>query len=407
MRHPKANPLGIKPMKRFTDFAVMVDHFLDRREANAEAVRLLAYLGEFANVTVEADFLEELQSVEAAGGLVVKRQRIDGIDTIASIRLGDVDVLYRYRGRTPSNLAAEASLEPVRRRADLPGAAADVLNEVEDAWSRNVSWMGIRKGQAEVLDQALSLARALSSLSLSAESSIDYRTLSRRAAGDSKILERQIRAVVALFSRLYPSQIQDNLADEDLLAALGIERLPQPLLLGGPLLLDDRIVPTLPFFGLPPDQHHRLAFGPADYLLMIENYTSFVRHCRELNGDRRGLVIYTGGFPAKGILAAIVGIASRANVPTFHWGDLDPGGLRIFVHIESALREVGVPLRPHLMDVRKLRERGREENVPTRPLVAGQAAGSAVSEIWDALASASPYLQLEQEELDPHSPSSR
>jgi hypothetical protein len=318
-----------------------------------------------------------------------------------SVRLGDVDVLYRYRGRTPSSLVAETSLEPLRRRVDLPDAVTEVFEEVEDAWSRNVSWMGIRNGEGEVLDRALSLAKALNSLSLAGDSSVDYRTLSRRVVGDSKVLERQIRAVVALFRRLYPNPIQDNLADEDFLAFLGIERLPQPLLLGGPLALDGRTLPTVPFFGLPPEQHHRLTFGQTDYLLTIENYTSFVRHCRELNGDRRGLVIYTGGFPAKAILLAIVGIASRLNVPSFHWGDLDPGGMRIFVHIESALRQAGIALKSHLMDVRTLFERGREEDAPTRPLIVGRAAGSEVSELWDTLATARPYLQLEQEELDP------
>lgn len=391
-------------MKQFTDFALMIDDFLNRREANAEATRLLAGLGEFGSISAQDDFLAELASLERAGGLVVKRKRIDGVDTIANVRIGDPDILYRYRGRTPSRLFADTSLEPLRRRTDLPEGFLRVIDEVGDAWSRNVSWLGIRKGEVGILDRSLSVARALGSLPRTAETSIDYRTLSRRASGDSKVLERQMRPIVDLLRRLYPAPEHRDLADDELLASLGVEKLPQPLLIGGPVALDGQSLPNLPFIGVPPEQHHRLSLGNAEYLLTIENYTSFFRHCRELNSNRNGVIIFTGGFPAKAILAAITAFAGRLVVPTFHWGDMDPGGLRIFVHLENALRQRDIQLRPHLMDVETLAAWGREESIPVRPLVAGRAIESAISKLWDALAAASPYKQVEQEELDPELP---
>lgn len=225
---------------------------------------------------------------------------------------------------------------------------------------------------------------------------------SRRAAGDSKTLERQLRVVATLVQRAYPEITgEEELADVDLLASLGVEKLPQPLLAGGPVSIDGDRLPRLPFVGVSPDQHHRLSIGSVDYVLTIENYTSFVRHCRELNRNGDGLVIFTGGFPARTILQAIATIAERSKAPTFHWGDLDPGGLRIFVHIEAALRRLGVHLRPHLMDDEVLSRHGRVEDRPSRPLLPGRAANSAISDLWDSMARATPYRELEQEELDP------
>ncbi len=391
-------------MKQFTDFNLMVDDFLQRLEANAEAKRLLASLGEFGSISAQDDFLAELALLEQAGGLVVKRKRVDGVDTVANVRIGDPAVLYRHRGRTPSRQAADEALEAIRKRTDLPDGFRPIIDEVAAAWSRNVSWLGIRKGEAQILWRVFSLAQSLGTLSRTAEAPIDFRTLSRRVSGDSKVLEQQIRPTVALVRRLYPDPDYKDLADDELLSSLGIEKLSQPLLIGGPVILDDQPLQNLSFIGVPPEQHNLLSVSNAEYVLTIENYTSFVRHCREVNKSRNGVVIFTGGFPARLVLTAITEIARRLRAPTYHWGDIDPGGLRIFVHLESTLRQLNIQLRPHLMDVGTLAIHGQESNAPVRPLIKGGASHSAISELWDKLAEAKPNIWLEQEELDPAPP---
>jgi hypothetical protein len=59
---------------------------------------------------------------------------------------------------------------------------------------------------------------------------------------------------------------------------------------------------------------------------------------------------------------------------------------------------------PHLMNIETLTRHGRPEEPPTRPLITGKATGSAITELWDRMALASPYRELEQEELDPSNP---
>lgn len=394
-------------MKRFTSIPELVDSLLDRLEARPDSARLMTYVGEFSSVTQQDEFAAELSMLENAGGVAVKRGRIDGVEMIQHVRLGDADVLYRYRQRTPSAVQADAHIRTLRLRPDLAPAVVAVLDDVEAAWSRNVSWSGLLPGHIDELVEALALTEALASDKGEerALSSIDYRTFSRRAVGNSKSLERQARLVVHLLRRLHPELgIDEGLDDADVLACLGVERLPQPLLVGGPISLDGVPAPRMPFLGLPPEQVHRLAVAKIDYILTVENYASFVRHCREVNGQADGLIVYSGGFPARAVLRSIIAVAKSADAPIFHWGDLDPGGLRIFVHLEDALRSVGISLRPHLMDSELLNRLGRMGETSTSTLRHGSAIGSAIGALWDEMAGSTGRRTLEQEELDPARP---
>jgi hypothetical protein len=59
------------------------------------------------------------------------------------------------------------------------------------------------------------------------------------------------------------------------------------------------------------------------------------------------LALYSGGFASPAALALLHAV--RAAVPAiglYHWGDLDPGGLRILAHLRGSLGDV----RPLAMD---------------------------------------------------------
>jgi hypothetical protein len=396
-------------MKKFTDIDVLVDDILDRLERSGDAKRLLAHLDDFPSVAHEDAFLAGLHMLERRGGLVVKRGRIDGVDRILNVRADDVDVLYDHRRRTPARSKASNALQNLREAADRPDGIDAVLDEVEEAWSRNVAWSGLlRPGDASSLAAAARLAKGLSALQRDRDSNtaLDFRTFSRRTVGDSKALERRLRLVGALVRRLYPPADVDLLLDDyDLMASLGVTKLPQPLLIGGAISIDGVAVPKVPFMGVPPDEAQRLLVGQPEYMLTIENYVSFVRHCREINADGKALIVYTGGFPARATLRAIVHLASSVDCPVHHWGDLDPGGLRIFVHLERAMRSAGIQLRAHLMDSELLHARGRidnEDNARAMPMTAPQ--DSAITALWTAMASLPHPMELEQEEIDPSRP---
>jgi hypothetical protein len=353
-----------------------------------------------------------LLAVERQGGIILKRQRKHGVDRIAYVKLSDPQVLYQHLGRTPASQSAANALSALRGCDDLServrGRLDEVLDDVESAWSRNVSWRSILKpGQTKQLGQAIDLALALErNADDRASASIDFRSFSRLVVDDSKALENLDTIVAALMQRLFPEQIAEpDLLPDDLFATFGVTRLTQPLLVSGCLTIDGCALPDMAYIGIPPEEAHRLAPGRKfDYFLTIENYTSFVRHAREMNGGKKGIVIYTSGFPARAILRSMVDLACRSGAPAFHWGDIDPGGLRIYVHLERALRENGIALRPHLMSREWLRARGRAGDGKQRRLRVGGAQDSCIAQLWDAMATDPDALELEQEALEPEFP---
>jgi hypothetical protein len=70
---------------------------------------------------------------------------------------------------------------------------------------------------------------------------------------------------------------------------------------------------------------------PVDYIITIENPTSFWRYCTEIGGCY--LALLTDGFPARDVLSSMVHLVKAArsltDAPIYHWGDIDAGGVRI------------------------------------------------------------------------------
>jgi len=144
-----------------------------------------------------------------------------------------------------------------------------------------------------------------------------------------------------------------DLNDAEVYVELGLEKYPQPVFLKGPVGLSyggkrldlDGIGPYL---ALSPDGIDAVAaVGRPDYVLVIENLTSYQRHVREV--EDRGVVLYSAGFPGPAFRALLGRLDEDldAAVPFFHWGDVDLGGLRIFARLAATLTHHA--LRPHLM----------------------------------------------------------
>ena len=339
--------------RAFSDVAALLNDLLDRFEANPNATRLFAYVDEegFASVRDRDRFEHELDAAAASGGIHVERRRVDGDLLIAHVRLTDPPLLYTRLFRQPSGERSNAAIASVRARDDLPDGALSLLDEIAEAWSRGVRHFGLVPDDTLSLDASISLVRSLASRAVDAPANqLDFRTFSRQAGTDSKALERLGSTVVAMMARLYPNLIASNALDVgEVLATFGLAKMPQPLLLSGPLQLDGESLPDLSYYGFPPEDTARVQLAKSvAYVLTIENFVSFVRHVRELNPDRSALIIYTAGFPAKAHLEEIERLALAADAPLFHWGDLDAGGVRIFRHLEDALARHG-----RLLDLRQ------------------------------------------------------
>jgi hypothetical protein len=395
--------------RRFSDARKLLSDLLDRYEANQQAERLLAYLDmdSFSSVAAMDAFLAELAVVERAGGVLIRRRRGGSTDHAESIRLGAPEAVYRHLGRMPASQKADQALVILERQASTSVVLAVIVDEVRRAWARNARAFGLEAGDSARLITAIDLAHALvmrlqtSDLSLS-----DFRSFSRATVGDSKALERLSSVVAAFARRLAPDAVAGEArTPEEVIGAFGITRLPQPFLISGPLSLDGRELPPLPYVGLPSEQVPRLTFArPPAYLLIIENFTSFVRHVREVNEDIAGAVVFSGGFPSRLALEGIVHVARLVAAPIYHWGDIDLGGLRIFIHIERTLAESGLKLQPHLMSEGLLRKNGSpaRQRAWVRALQPFDESG--IHHLWQALTQADLDLDLEQEAVAPERP---
>lgn len=387
----------------FSNAGKLLGTLLDRHERRPDATRLSVEIDVegFRSVAERDAFDEELSSLVGAGGvrLIQKGPRSERVTT--GVALSDPAVIYAHLGRTPSSLRVEEALERVRRDPDLSPSALAVVDKVAEAWSRGVSHLGLTPEDVTSLGHSLRLADAIRSRDRSDRAVTDYRTFSRAAVGDTKALERNLRQVGQILRLVHPGVFEDGLPIESLLAELGIAKLPQPLLIAGRIAIAGQPLPAMPYAGIPTETVSQIGLVERpSHLLTIKNYTSFIRHVREVP-IAGGIIIYSGGFPSGPVLEAILSLATAASAPTFHWGDMDPGGVRIFRHLEVMLAELGVDLQPHLMSARLLAERGTAAATLVKANLKGFE-DSAVAVLAEEIGRTG--LIHEQEDLDPKSP---
>ena len=155
------------------------------------------------------------------------------------------------------------------------------------------------------------------------------------------------------------------------------------------------------YLGLTPNEADRVHFrkSPA-YLLTIENFASFNRHIIEADADRVGVTIYVGGYPSLATQNALRVLADKlsANVPLFHWSDIDADGTWIFRTIEKAF---GRALLPHLMSP----EIAEQFVMPSgdKVVIRDCPPGSGIAAMVEYL-TRDGAKTVEQEELDPKLP---
>jgi hypothetical protein len=192
----------------------------------------------------------------------------------------------------------------------------------------------------------------------------------------------------------------------EILEACGIVRRAHVLFVKGPVRVssdDLKLEGTGELFiGLPWSSVQRAALSrPVQYIITIENPTSFWRYCLEVKGCY--LALLSDGFPARDVLSSMVHLVKSARsiqeAPIFHWGDIDAGGIRIAAHLEDAF-EASITL--HLMGPAlalklgsPLQYRQGLAKLTTRNGDIGKLA------LW---LSGGEAMVLEQEELDPSSP---
>ncbi|HYO60161.1 Wadjet anti-phage system protein JetD domain-containing protein [Archangium sp.] len=179
------------------------------------------------------------------------------------------------------------------------------------------------------------------------------RVVSERLFTDSKRLGSIRGQVAGLMARVDP-RFAETAPEEpqEVLEAYGIRRRPGLLRCSGcaEMHVGGRLYRLEDFS---PSAHLPEAWAEAwissvvearvDVLTTVENEYPFLAYIEEAGGpcalgERRELVVYTGGFPTPVLSAALGRIAVRRPDLRFrHWGDADTGGVQIWWHLRRAL----------------------------------------------------------------------
>ncbi|MDO9535734.1 MAG: DUF2220 family protein [Bacillota bacterium] len=272
-----------------------------------------------------------------------------------SLNLDNIDSAYAIIGRIPrlvelaevNRLIEAAALEV--KTLWIKDFFCDCRNEI----TKQVSWPLLLPKDMVELELVL---KALKGLDAKGEEDLLERIFSIRYLSGSKSFSRKVKAsLIAIAASYYLKD--DELADEDILHELGIIKTTEELLLSGPLVIELRgermdLSPFTCGAVLDTQMAHTLEIVDcrANRVLLVENKTNFHYLARKgLPADM--LLIYLGGFPGpkkRLFLAKLHAFCACKHQVTFlHWGDIDWGGLRIYMF----LRENVLPsLRPVYMD---------------------------------------------------------
>ncbi|WP_321530946.1 Wadjet anti-phage system protein JetD domain-containing protein [uncultured Desulfuromonas sp.] len=233
----------------------------------------------------------------------------------------------------------------------------EIVEEILKKWRTASSYNRIDPGN---VDAALNLIRALWHIEAGNHQGLDLRTFSAKFLGNSKTME----SISGLFSKVWQQHYGGDLSPTELYESMGLCKFPQPVFIKGPLKMEVAgghidCSQIRSYVGFAPDSVTQISANTTpDYILTIENLASYNRHCREIVDN--GVVLFSSGFPSPGFcqMLTLLGRSVEAEVPFYHWSDIDLGGLRIFRRIAGVLHDElgGKELHPHLMTAEVLSE---------------------------------------------------
>ena len=381
-----------------------LERLLERSERNPDRSRPASAAPAYDSLSTAQQvgrFHDLMAAAERFGAVEVQRGRRDRGHLIERVRVRDPELLARHLGRpTAAAMAQRARDELLPIATSGEPWVAGLLDEMAGRWARGDAAYRLTAVQAEATREFFTL---LAAMSRHEARGLDARTFSFRAANDTKAFDRHASRLAAVLGVRIG---QPGAAADVVWAHIGLERYSHPVHLKGPVFVEGptgRLVDgnAKPFASVHPDMLPQLSVMeiPAA-ILTIENYASFNRQVREI--DDGSLVVYTGGFPAAGVIELLSKVLTvvPGDVPFLHWGDIDAGGLRIFRYLEENLPRGP---RPHLMTMALAVDLGRAAD-PDASLAAIARSGSAIQELAEWLAFGSDIRHLEQEALEPTRP---
>ncbi len=195
------------------------------------------------------------------------------------------------------------------------------------------------------------------------KSEIAKRMLSVRLYGDSKRWEALEKSILSVLKKYGLSEQEAALEDAEVLSERGIVDNPVHINIAGPLVFStSRGVVDLnvfyPDLGLSSEMAGELVVreSNAGAVVTVENKTSYYQYIREAPPGH--LVLYLGGYhnsPRRKLLQKLYNYFKDQGreVPFYHWGDMDLGGINIWYNLKE---KTGIPFQPLYMDVDTFRK---------------------------------------------------
>lgn len=346
-----------------------------------------------------------LENAEKVGAIELRRGKHAASHELDRIVLIDGEKLAAFLGKQPATTCV-AKLENdlnLLLKDCAHGWITEAFRNACDDWRRGKAFRGLSLPQDHI--RACQLFQALLSITEGEHKGLDMRTFSARHLSDSKAFERLKSIFCSVWAKYNGLEKWDT---DELLQTLGLEKEPHPVLLRGPLLLQQKeVISDLscfqPFIGMPRELLGSviLKYAPA-YVLTIENLTSFFRHAREIQDD--GLILFTNGFPNPDVQKLLSRLDSDLpqSTPFYHWGDTDVDGLRILNFIGTLTPNHTIS--SHLMSrntwqtIRLLNDQEIGKTIQLR------SKNVSISKLLDQLLIEGLPKDFEQENTDPASP---
>ena len=195
--------------RRFTDATALFADLLDRHETGTENPIAYPDYVSFASVVAADNFIKDLRRAEETGAVRIAMGSGRRRDQVTHVRLVAPAALYRLLARTPIADIAVVAQARLTDGLTLHPGLLDAVSGIVAAWSRAKSWSAFGPQDVDKLRDAVILAQAILE---QRHVGMDYRTFSRRIAGESKTLERVEGAVTRLLGSLLDLPLFRNCA---------------------------------------------------------------------------------------------------------------------------------------------------------------------------------------------------
>ncbi|MDD0996248.1 DUF2220 domain-containing protein [Pseudomonas sp. TNT2022 ID1044] len=331
----------------------------------------------------------QMRRAATAGAIKLEWARQGGDDRpLDAAVLLDVDLLAAHLGQATNNASVAYAREQLRQWSSNA--------RVEELLAHWAKLKQVRSLGPESAGDFADAMRVLDAMDASVEDQV-VRQLSVQLFRKSKRIEALIKHLDVLTSEALSSRARHW---SEVFGEIGLTKEPQPFLVAGTghLILDESVQCSIvrPFIGVA-NSVIRGYSGTPEWLLTIENLTTFHQAAKALLPNRPGLVIYTAGMPSPtwGKAYANILMSLPHNTRILHWGDHDEGGFRVAARVAHFAATTGRHLEPWYMDASQWNEQGDAAQAEQhRSMIK-----SAIRAGWAELASTLKAIILEQEGL--------